>query len=75
MKDSEARGIVLRALYYIRHTQRHPGIPSDVPGLKQLEPQVLINILRQLKEQGLIDFTPMSGAIAFMVGAISAPSV
>lgn len=61
MKDSEARGVVLRALYEVRHKMRHPGIPVDVPGLEQLEPEVLRNILRQLKEQGLIVFTPLSG--------------
>ncbi|WP_439401227.1 hypothetical protein ACNJYA_30665 [Bradyrhizobium sp. DASA03068] len=65
MKDKDARGVVLRALYEVRHTQRHPGIPSDVPGLEQLEPAVLMNILRQLKEQGLIDFTPLSGGDSF----------
>jgi hypothetical protein len=61
MKDKDARGIVLRALYDVRHTQTHPAVPSDVPGLEVLEPQVLNNILRQLREQNLIEFRPMSG--------------
>lgn len=61
MKDSEVRGVVLRALYDIRHEKRNPAIPRDVPALENIDMNVLSNILRHLKEQVLIDFTPLSG--------------
>jgi hypothetical protein len=61
MKDSDARGLVLKALYDIRHTMYMPAIPADVPGLPDLESQTLYNIVNQLREKGLITFTPLMG--------------
>ncbi|TCU78845.1 hypothetical protein EDE08_101627 [Bradyrhizobium sp. R2.2-H] len=76
MKDKDARGIVLRALYDIRHTHRHAGIPADVPGLEKIESPVLVNILRQLNEKGLITFQSLSGGDQiFGRGEISAYGV
>jgi hypothetical protein len=67
MNDSEVRALVLRALYEIRHTNPHAAIPADVPSLLGIETNVLLGILRQLRDKGLIDFTPMSGG-ANMLG-------
>jgi hypothetical protein len=61
VKDSEVRGIVLKELYEIRHTNPHAAIPADVPGLLEIDPNVLLGVLRQLRDKGLIEFTALSG--------------
>jgi hypothetical protein len=58
VKDSEVRGIVLKELYEIRHTNPHAAIPADVPGLLEIDPNVLLGVLRQLRDKGLIEFGP-----------------
>ena len=61
MKDREVRDLVLNALYEIRHTNPHAAIPADVPDLLGIEPNVLLGIVRQLRDKGLIEFTGLSG--------------
>jgi hypothetical protein len=68
MKDSAARGIVLKQLYDIRH-QLDRANGSDFAGLP-IEPKILPNILDQLAQQNLIDWNPLRGGmgsyLAFM---------
>jgi hypothetical protein len=68
MKDSDARGLVLRRLYDIRH-QLDRADASDFVGLP-IEAKVLPNILDQLAQQNLIEWNPARGAmgryLAFM---------
>ena len=76
MKDSEVRGLVLKELYNIRHTNPHAGIPADVPELLKIKSNVLLGIIWQLKDKGLIEFTFMSGGESmFGRGRISAYGV
>jgi hypothetical protein len=58
MKDSEARGIVLRRLYDIRHEvdMSRPQRPEDFE--KTLPANVVANILSQLADKGMIEFKP-----------------
>ena len=76
MNDSEIRSLVLKELYKIRHTNPHAAIPADTPGLLSIDPPVLLGVLRQLRDKGLIEFTPLSGgANMFGRGKISAYGV
>src|SRR6266404_2375395 len=61
MKDADVRGLVLKALYDVRHTTFLPMIPDDLPNLPRLDVPTLRNITNQLNEKGLIKFTPIMG--------------
>lgn len=61
MKDSEARGLVLKRLYDIRH-QLDRANGRDFSGLP-IEPTVLPNILDQLAQQNLVDWNPLRGGM------------
>lgn len=57
MRDGDARGVVLKRLYDIRH-RRDRANASDFAGLP-IEPRVLPNIMEQLAQQNLIDWHPV----------------
>ena|ERR1700684_2115533 len=61
MKDNETRGLVLKALYDVRHVAFMPALPAQVPGLPSLDRNLLRNIVVQLKDKGLIEFMHLSG--------------
>jgi hypothetical protein len=60
MNDSELRGLVLKALYDIRHTDSHSMVPG-VPGLPDVNVETLRNIVIQLSDKGLIKYTGLMG--------------
>ena len=57
MKDSEARGLVLKRLYDIRHDVAHANA-SDAGIGDVVDPQILPNLVEQLVELGLADWKP-----------------
>jgi hypothetical protein len=57
MKDNEARGLILTRLYEIRNEVDYAN-PKDLAGLPLAE-DVVGNILKQLDEQGLINWKPV----------------
>lgn len=61
MKDSDARGLVLRRLYDIREKQDYANI-NDFGGL-DLESKTLGRMLEQLAEQNLIKWNPKKGSM------------
>jgi hypothetical protein len=69
MKDSEARGLVLRRLYDIRH-ESDGADARDLEGVLPIDPKILPNILDQLAQQNLVTWKPlrsgMGAYLAFM---------
>ena len=72
MKDSEARGLVLRRLYDLRHVKQYAD-PSDFTSTS-LEQNVVPNIVEQLTQQGLVDWNPLRahGGYATFMARITA---
>jgi hypothetical protein len=61
MTDSEVRGIILRWLYDIRHSNNGMIDIPDGLGVMNVEPIILGNCAAQLDEQGLIKFRQYMG--------------
>jgi hypothetical protein len=73
MKDSDARGLVLKRLYDLRHQIEHANV-SDFAELP-IDLKVLPNILSQLNEKGLIGWHPertMAGGYLAFIARITA---
>ncbi|UGA46349.1 hypothetical protein HU230_0010050 [Bradyrhizobium quebecense] len=56
MKDAELRGLVLKALYDVRHTHTYANFDTT-PGLPAVDRDTLRNIIIQLTEKGLAKYT------------------
>jgi hypothetical protein len=61
MKDTEVRGIILRRLYDVRHTNHGMIDLPDGLSIIDIAPVVLGNCSAQLAEQGLIKFGQVMG--------------